>query len=125
MCQHTTLQGSAEQNDINFHTAHAHAPYTAAGSVTVTSCLFSISIKSPHSSRAAQLALRKAKLMFGSDCMHDLAGAEWSSLCPMSRRHRNETIRLYGLNDMSVVRPSMLRLAGAVLAYPPFIVQVR
>jgi len=32
---------------------------------------------------------------------------------------------LYGLNDMSVVRPSMLRLAGAVLAYPPFIVQVR
>ena len=63
--------------------------------------------------------------MFVSDCMHDLAGAEWSSLCPMSRRHRNETMRLYGLNDMSVVRPSMLRLASAVLAYPPFIVQVR
>ncbi len=32
---------------------------------------------------------------------------------------------LYGMNDMSVVRPSMLQLAGAVLAYPPFIVQVR
>ncbi len=63
--------------------------------------------------------------MFGSECMHDLAGAEWSCLCPVSRRHRIETMRLYGSNDMSVVRPSMLRLAGAVLAYPPFIVQVR
>ncbi|KAL0024457.1 hypothetical protein WJX77_006172 [Trebouxia sp. C0004] len=54
---------------------------------------------------------------------HIQLGAEWSRLCPMSSRHRHETMCLYGMNDMSVMRPSMLRLAGAVLAYPPFIVQ--
>ena len=63
--------------------------------------------------------------MFGSDCMLEFAGMEWSCLCPMSRRHRNETMHLYGMNDMSVVRPSLLRMAGAVFLYPPFIVQVR
>ncbi|DBA67666.1 TPA: hypothetical protein ACH3X2_001259 [Trebouxia sp. C0005] len=54
---------------------------------------------------------------------HIEQGMEWSCLCPMSRRHRNETMHLYGMNDMSVVRPSLLRMAGAVFLYPPFIVQ--
>ena len=75
----------------------------------------------PYSSGATQLAFINVK--HGTNCMHDLVGAEWSCLCPMSIRHRQETMRLYGTNDMSAVRPSILRLAGAILAYPPFIVQ--
>ena len=53
------------------------------------------------------------------------AGAEWSVLNePVSSRQRIETVRLYGTNDMSVLRPNFLKMIAAILAYPHFIVQV-
>ena len=42
----------------------------------------------------------------------------------MPSRQRIETVRLYGTNDMSVLPPNFIKMIAAILAYPPFIVQV-
>ncbi len=52
------------------------------------------------------------------------AGADWNILNPPSAWQRKDVQLLYGGNDMSTGRPSFLRMAGGILVYPPFIVQV-
>ena len=52
------------------------------------------------------------------------AGAEWTIFNPPFNWQRRDVQLLYGSNDMSVGRPSFLRMAGEVLIFPPFLVQV-
>ncbi|KAL3156302.1 hypothetical protein ABBQ32_012570 [Trebouxia sp. C0010 RCD-2024] len=51
-------------------------------------------------------------------------GADWTILNPFRARERRATQHLYGSNDMSTGRPSFLHMAGKILVYPPFLVQV-
>ena len=52
------------------------------------------------------------------------AGADWSIFNPPASWLRREVAQLYGNNDMQTGRPIFLKMAGALLIYPLYVVQV-
>ena len=53
------------------------------------------------------------------------AGAEWDRFNMAASWNRKERAHLYGLNDMSVGRPSFPRMFLSALSNPMYLVQVR
>ena len=52
------------------------------------------------------------------------SGADWSVFNAPSSWRRQEVAQLYGCNDMTTGRPVLMKLAGGLLAYPVYVVQV-
>ena len=52
------------------------------------------------------------------------SGAEWSVFNSPADWNRREVAQLYGCNDMTTGRPRLLKLAGGLLIYPVYVVQV-
>ncbi len=52
------------------------------------------------------------------------AGADWSIFNPPASWQRRQVAQLYGNNDMQTGRPSFLKMVGAFLIYPLYVVQV-
>ena len=52
------------------------------------------------------------------------AGADWDIFNAPSSWQRRDVQLLYGSNDVFTGRPSLLLMAGGILTFPPFVVQV-